>query len=190
MMVTVYTKPDCPACRAALSTLRHLASEYGLVIVEVDTASPGGSGSPGGTVDRGTTGGEAGPPRAHAVGHVDQQDRGDLGGPGDYADLPVVEIEGGRLGKLRLQAPIDELELRMTLELAWRASVPNVRVARSRQALGSPADRLASFIGQRWLGFATAALGVFVALPWLAPVFAALGWWGLADSIYAAYAVT
>jgi hypothetical protein len=187
MMVTVYTKPDCPACRATLSTLRDVASEYGLVIVEVDT------GSPGSPVDRGTTGGEAGPPRPHAGGHVDQRDRGDSGDRGDrgdYADLPVVEIEGGRLGKLRLQAPIDELELRMTLELAWRASVPNVRVARSRQVLGSPADRLASFIGQRWLGFSTAALGVFVALPWLAPVFAALGWWGLADPIYAAYAVT
>jgi uncharacterized membrane protein len=31
-------------------------------------------------------------------------------------------------------------------------------------------------------------LGIFVGLPWLAPIFAALGWWNLANPIYTAYA--
>lgn len=51
-------------------------------------------------------------------------------------------------------------------------------------------DRIARFIGRRWLRLFLIAVGIFVGLPWLAPIFAALGWWNLADPIYTAYAVT
>ena len=37
------------------------------------------------------------------------------------------------------------------------------------------------------LGVLTVVLGVWVTLPWLAPIFAKLGWWGPADLIYTVY---
>jgi uncharacterized membrane protein len=37
------------------------------------------------------------------------------------------------------------------------------------------------------LGLLSGLLGVWVTLPWLAPVFAKLGWWTLADAIYTVY---
>jgi uncharacterized membrane protein len=40
---------------------------------------------------------------------------------------------------------------------------------------------------RRWLFFAVLGLGFFALLPWLAPVFAAVGWWGLANPIYTIY---
>jgi uncharacterized membrane protein len=40
---------------------------------------------------------------------------------------------------------------------------------------------------RNFLGIITAILGVWVALPWLAPIFAKLGWWGPADAIYTTY---
>lgn len=103
-------------------------------------------------------------------------------------EAPAVELEGDKHG--RLIAPIDELQLRVRLEMAWRALIPSVSVVKSRQAMDSPLDRMARYIGQRWLRLAMIALAIFVGLPWLAPVFAANGWWGLADPIYTAYAVT
>ena len=51
-------------------------------------------------------------------------------------------------------------------------------------------ERAVSYVGRRWLGFVSGALWVFVGLAWLAPVFAGIGWWGLADPIYTAYAFT
>ncbi len=51
-------------------------------------------------------------------------------------------------------------------------------------------DRFISYIVRHWLRFVSIATGFFVGLPWLAPVFAALGWWGTANLIYTAYAVT
>jgi uncharacterized membrane protein len=40
---------------------------------------------------------------------------------------------------------------------------------------------------RNFLGVLTAILGVWVLLPWLAPVFAKLGWWGPANGIYTVY---
>lgn len=103
-----------------------------------------------------------------------------------HAGLPVVEIEEGRLG--RFEGAMDEAQLRLALEIARRA-LPSYVSAVQRDP-SSTIDRLAVYIGRHWLRFATVALAVFVGLPWLAPVFAAMGWWGLADPIYTAYAVT
>jgi len=50
-------------------------------------------------------------------------------------------------------------------------------------------DRMARFMGRHWLQITLIGLGIFVILPWLAPIFAALGWWALADPIYTAYAI-
>lgn len=115
------------------------------------------------------------------------------------ATLPVLEIEGGRLGTL--QGPVTEELLRAHLETA-RADYPYpARAASVAHAATSsvlpPAtgnegimDRVAGYVGRRWLRFVTAILGIFLGVAWLAPVFAALGWWGLADPIYTAYAFT
>ena len=51
-------------------------------------------------------------------------------------------------------------------------------------------DRLAASIGRHWLRLLVIALGIFVTIPWLAPVFAWLGWWDIANPIYTAYALT
>jgi uncharacterized membrane protein len=40
---------------------------------------------------------------------------------------------------------------------------------------------------RRWLRHALLVLGPLAVLPWLAPIFVAAGWWGLADPIYTAY---
>ena len=99
-------------------------------------------------------------------------------------------IEGERLG--RLYSPIDEGQLRVHLEIARRAlpaAAPSASRAGGRQA-DSALDRLATFISSRWLRVSMVVLGIYVGLPWLAPVFAALGWWSLADPIYSAYAFT
>ncbi len=104
------------------------------------------------------------------------------------ARVPIIEIEDGKYG--RLESPFNEAALSIQLETAWRALRPSATIAKRTKAEGSPLDRLARYIAQRWLRLSLIALGVFVGLPWLAPVFAALGWWGLADPIYTGYAVT
>ncbi len=103
--------------------------------------------------------------------------------------IPVVEAGDGRLGSLgRLVAPIDEAELRVYLEIARRTPLP--------QGITLPLeheprmDRMATYISRHWLRLVSISLAIFVGLPWLAPIFAALGWWNLADPIYTAYAVT
>jgi glutaredoxin len=107
-------------------------------------------------------------------------------------DIPVVAIEGGRLGTLR--APIDEAGLRTALEVASRAyPQPNAAgsVLHPRRREREPLiDRVARYIGRHWLRLVVIALGIYVLLPWLAPLFAAFGWWDLADPIYTAYALT
>ncbi|HET9496092.1 MAG TPA: DUF2085 domain-containing protein [Chloroflexia bacterium] len=52
--------------------------------------------------------------------------------------------------------------------------------ARLRASAGRAASR-------SWLRYTLLAFGVLAVLPWLAPVFAAAGWWGLADPIYTLY---
>ncbi|MEO6456893.1 MAG: glutaredoxin family protein [Chloroflexia bacterium] len=106
--------------------------------------------------------------------------------------IPVVEAgddRDRRLGRLgRLVAPIDEAELRVYLEIARRTlPVDIVALPPEREPL---MDRLATYVGGHWPRLVSIALALFVGLPWLAPVFAALGWWNLADPIYTAYAIT
>lgn len=105
-----------------------------------------------------------------------------------HGKVPVVGIQDGNLG--RLEAPIEEAQLHVHLEIARRTASPSARVGQQKEQREPSIDRLASYIGRHWLRLVTVALGLFVGLPWLAPVFAALGWWGLADPIYTAYAVT
>jgi uncharacterized membrane protein len=65
------------------------------------------------------------------------------------------------------------------LPAAYRG-VPPPAPVRALNALGSGLTR-------HWLTVLTTLLGVWVTLPWLAPVFAKLGWWGAADAIYTTY---
>ena len=51
-------------------------------------------------------------------------------------------------------------------------------------------DRVARYIGRHWLMLVSVVLGVFVGLAWLVTVFAALGWWDVANPLYTAYALT
>ncbi len=107
------------------------------------------------------------------------------------ARIPVVDIEGGKLGNRgRLEAPIAEAQLRDHLESALRAQITPANTSQVREWREPAVDRFIGYISQHWLRFVSIAVGIFVGLPWLAPVFAALGWWGLADPIYTAYAVT
>jgi uncharacterized membrane protein/glutaredoxin len=101
-------------------------------------------------------------------------------------EIPVLDIEDGRLG--RLKAPIDEAGLRAAFDIAGRAQQPGGSVLRPPRE--HFLDRMARYMGLHWLRLACIALAVFVGLPWLAPVFASLGWWDLADPIYTAYALT
>ncbi len=100
--------------------------------------------------------------------------------------IPVVEVGNGQFG--RLVAPIYDKELRGYLDMARRevgkgsAPVPVYKE--------SGIDKFASWVGRHWLRLVCITLGIFVGLPWLAPVFAWLGWWDLANPIYTAYALT
>jgi len=107
--------------------------------------------------------------------------------------IPVVKLEDGRLGTL--EAPIDEPTLRAAFETARHALPPSSRPTTAAGSYVQPYrsnwfDRLISSIGRHWLLLACIALGIFVGLPWLAAVFAWLGWWTLADPLYTAYALT
>jgi len=104
-----------------------------------------------------------------------------------HLEIPVVDIEDGRLG--RLKAPIDEAELRMAFSIA-RHGMPGGGSVIPPPKREPAIDRLARYIGRHWLRLVSIVLGVFVGLPWLAPVFADLGWWDLANPIYTAYALT
>jgi uncharacterized membrane protein len=48
-------------------------------------------------------------------------------------------------------------------------------------------ERVLSALGRHWLRAALIALGLFAGLPWIAPLSAALGLWGIADRIYTLY---
>lgn len=106
-----------------------------------------------------------------------------------YAEkVPVVEVEGGALG--RLEAPIDEAQVRLYLEIARYILEPRADVVRQTGWRETKIDRVIDYMAVHWLRFVEIGLGIYVGLPWLAPIFAALGWWGLADPIYTAYAIT
>lgn len=102
--------------------------------------------------------------------------------------IPVVVAEDGRAG--RLVAPIDEPELRSYLDMAQRLFAPQPSASVVAPYRDSGVDRLASWIGGHWLRLALLALGIFVMLPWITPVFAAAGLWGVANPLYTAYALT
>lgn len=105
----------------------------------------------------------------------------------EYHDkIPVVQVGDGRLG--RLAAPITEPELRSYLDAVRRIlPPPSAGAPPKREPL---IDRMARSIGRHWLRIVLVAMGVFVGLAWLVPVFSALGWWDIANPIYTAYALT
>ena len=101
--------------------------------------------------------------------------------------IPVVVAADGRFG--RLVAPITEPELRAYIDMAHRSLIPSPPSVLP-QGKEPFTDRLAESIAKHWLRMVCIVLAIFVGIPWLAPVFAALGWWGAADPIYTAYALT
>jgi uncharacterized membrane protein len=48
-------------------------------------------------------------------------------------------------------------------------------------------ERFGNGLSTHWLAVTNTGIGLFSTLPWAAPVFAALGWWFLADPIYTIY---
>ncbi|MFL5732456.1 MAG: DUF2085 domain-containing protein [Chloroflexia bacterium] len=105
-----------------------------------------------------------------------------------HEEIPVLDIEDGRLG--RLKAPIDEPSLRTAFEVARRGLSTGGRSVVTTPKPDPLVDRIARYIGRHWLMLVSIVLGIFVGLPWLAPIFAALGWWNVANPIYTAYALT
>ena len=49
------------------------------------------------------------------------------------------------------------------------------------------ANRLAYFLSRYWLVLLTLLLGLWVGLPWLAPIFMKLGWTAAGNAIYLLY---
>lgn len=64
-----------------------------------------------------------------------------------------------------------------------------VPTAAGRAAGGSFAERLLRFLTARWWVSFVIVWGLFVGLPWLAPVFMRLGWEGGARAVYAFYSL-
>ena len=101
--------------------------------------------------------------------------------------IPVVVAGNGDMGWL--VAPIDEGELesylRMVKATSERPPTPTAVQVPKEFWL----DRAVGHVGRHWLRYINIALGLFVGLPWLAAIFAALSLWALADPIYTAYAL-
>jgi uncharacterized membrane protein len=164
LQVTLHTKPDCAECDNVRAMLRRLADRYALSIREVS-------------------------PLDSSFAALE---------PGADNKLPIIHAAG--LGIGRLVSPITEPEIIRYLERA--SSVTAARIASPATAQHTAdlttlppelfrenaLERAARWIGSRWVRLATIGLGVFVILPWLAPLFAAAGWWAVADPIYTIYA--
>lgn len=97
--------------------------------------------------------------------------------------VPVVVAEDGKYGWL--VPPIDEREMRRYIGFVQRGGRHQVRVYQETKL-----DRILDWTSAHWLRLVCIALGIFVGLPWLAPIFAAFGLWNLANPIYTAYALT
>jgi uncharacterized membrane protein/glutaredoxin len=184
MHITVYTKPGCHLCDDALDLLDRLAPRYALQVEQVNILE------------------DPALYEAYAT------------------RIPVIEIEGGKGGILEAPIEEAHLRFRLelarrsppastsasaTMHVASSstsaASVPPVPfvpgvpgvppLAGGAGLPGEPLiDRIASGMARRWLRWVSIGLAIFVGLPWLAPVLAALGWWGPANFIYTAYAAT
>jgi uncharacterized membrane protein len=114
-------------------------------------------------------------------------DQGTFGPVEAGVQLPIVQVVDVPVG--RLVHPITEPELKAYLSMAqdvMSASWQQRSVTVHRE---TALDRIAHYMGKHWLRLALIGLGIFVTLPWLAPIFASLGWWGLANPIYTAYAI-
>lgn len=163
MHLTLYTKADCTECESVRHTLQRLEARYALSITEVSPADP----------------------RFEALG-PDAENR-----------LPILQADD--LGIGRLVNPITEPEIISYLERASSVTAARIASPAAAQTAGlttlppelfreNALERAARWIGTRWVRLATIGLGIFVILPWLAPLFAAAGWWALADPIYTIYA--
>lgn len=174
MRVTVYTKPGCHLCEDALDLLDKLTPQYRLQVEELNILDD---------------------MALHEAYHT---------------QIPVIEAENAAtIGKL--VAPISETELRAYLEMARRESLPpppthtiedEKRKTKDEgqntphSTLHTPhskepaIDRMVAYVGRHWLRLVCIVMGVFVGLPWLAPLFDWLGWYNLSHPIYSAYALT
>ncbi|MDQ6693773.1 MAG: hypothetical protein M3014_05035 [Chloroflexota bacterium] len=121
------------------------------------------------------------------VTEISMQDRAH-GETAQQGEAPTVDA--GADEHRALIDPRDEQQPPVQPEIYLCRSVAGASALTSSAAFDSTTDRIARYIGQRWLRLESITVGLFVGLPWLAPVFAALGWWGLANPIYTAYAVT
>jgi uncharacterized membrane protein/glutaredoxin len=103
--------------------------------------------------------------------------------------IPVVQVTDVRVG--RLVAPITEAEMYAYFDMARGVMQGGRGVAGKTLPVRETAlDRMAKWVGKHWLRLVCVAMGIFVGIPWLAPLFASLGWWDLANPIYTAYALT
>ncbi|NPA05883.1 MAG: DUF2085 domain-containing protein [Chloroflexi bacterium] len=101
-----------------------------------------------------------------------------------------VQVE---VGRYRLAAPIDQRRLEVTLAAAregqdFRAELLGHKaVASTKIPLG---DRIFFWVSKHFLTGFLLFMGLFVTLPFLAPVLMHLGWEGPARAIYKAYSIT
>jgi uncharacterized membrane protein len=176
--ITLYNKPNCPLCD---KTRFHLQR---LIAAEPDSA-------------------------VWAIEEVSILDDQNLFAAYRYV-IPVVAVDGGaplgapesmdpaRLWQAMHAAPPSGHPQSAALEAPAPAPAPTgvagPAVARGAYDYGPPPggvlgalDRFGNWLGAHWLRVANTGVGVFAGLPWLAPIFAALGWWALADPIYTMY---
>jgi uncharacterized membrane protein/glutaredoxin len=161
MHVTVFTKPGCHLCDDALHLIDGMTRRYDIQLTEVNILD-------------------------------------DMAVYEEYRTLiPVVQVTDVRVG--RLVAPIIEPELHSYFTMARQVIAGNRIGGGGSGGSGNSVlppqresvfDRIASYVGRHWLRLTCIVLAIFVGLPWLAPVFAAMGWWGLADPIYTAYTLS
>ncbi len=128
-----------------------------------------------------------------------------------HETIPVVAITGGPT--LTAPAALDRAQLFHALASADTAAgagtdmvtdtassaatalppIPNVAHSTQNSVPYAPTgiaawiEQVGSGLGRHWMALVNGLLGLFVVLPWLAPIFARLGWWVLANPIYTAY---
>ncbi|MGI8587642.1 MAG: DUF2085 domain-containing protein [Chloroflexia bacterium] len=109
--------------------------------------------------------------------------------------IPVVSVGGGP--PLTAPASLDPARLWSVIGGQWSViSGQQAETDKGQRAIrntqyaargGGGMDRIGYWIADHWLGAVNTVVGVFALLPWLAPIFARLGWWSLADPIYTMY---